>query len=416
MGLASQSLIARFYGPSGNGMLAVAMLLPSTLTALLNLGINPANVYYVASLDVSLRKAWYTTVRLGLLICVSGLAVGAALVMLKPQWFSGVPNLALWLSLASFPPSLFVGLIAGLFQARQDFGVFNKLALMQSVLQLACVSALIVFRVQDPSWVIASNLVISFIVLLFGLSALQSALIRAPEIFPNTYKWQLLGYGARAHLSNVAQFLNYKIDIFLVNLFLGPAATGLYVVAVNIAERLWIPSQAASSVILPCLSELSSDAAKRNLLTPLFCRWILLVTGMGAALVAICMPWIITAFFGTKFIPSLLPLFILLPGIVALSASRVLANDIAARGKPELNMVLAIIILAINLAGNIFMIPLLGLAGAALSTTASYLIDLFLRLLIHNRFTRLNPLVNLIPQRSDLSLIKLGGRHRFSSR
>ncbi|MEK9667087.1 MAG: hypothetical protein VW701_08020, partial [Deltaproteobacteria bacterium] len=31
-----------------------------------------------------------------------------------------------------------------------------------------------------------------------------------------------LGYGWKAHLSNILAFVNYKADIFLVNFFMGP--------------------------------------------------------------------------------------------------------------------------------------------------------------------------------------------------
>ena len=406
LGLISQILIARFYGPAGNGIIAVALLLPTTLATFLNLGITPANVYFVASSQVSLRKAWYTTVRLGGLICFVGTVIGSAVVQLRPEWFTGVPPLALWLALASFPPSLFVGLIGGLFQAQQDFKLFNRLGFLQPIIQLILVALLMTFRLRDPSWVIVTTLLSSIVVFVVSFLALRSQLNEKQGYYPLSYKQKAFSYGCKAHLSNILAFVNYKADIFIVNIFLGPSSTGLYVVAVSIAERLWILSQASSAIILPRLSQLSSDPRLRDELTPLLARWILASTALVALIVAAIFPVILPVVFGNRFQDSIIPLLCLLPGIVAGSASRVLANDIAARGRPELNMVTSVLVVIVNIMGNIFLIPSFGLAGAAAATTIAYTLNLALRLWMHHRFTGIAPIYSLIIQRSDILRLK----------
>jgi len=402
LGLISQILIARFYGPAGNGIIAVALLLPTTLATFLNLGITPANVYFVASSQVSLRKAWYTTVRLGGLICFAGMAIGIAVVQFRSEWFTGVPRLALWLAMATFPPSLFAGLISGLFQAQQDFKLFNKLGLLQPIIQLILVALLMTFRLRDPSWVVVATLLSSIVVLAVSFLALRNQLNQSQDSHPFSYKWRALSYGYKAHLSNILAFVNYKADIFLVNIFLGPGSTGLYVVAVNIAERLWILSQASSTIILPRLSELSSNPKLRDELTPLLARWILASTALVALIVAVVFPTVLPLVFGNRFQGSLTPLLCLLPGIVAGSASRVFANDIAARGRPEINMATSIVVVIVNIMGNILFVPSLGLAGAALATTIAYSLNLVLKLWIYWWFTGISPANSLILRMTDM--------------
>jgi O-antigen/teichoic acid export membrane protein len=406
LGLFSQILIARFYGPAGNGIIAVALLLPTTLATFLNLGITPANVYFVASSQVSLRKAWFTTARLGGLICLAGTAIGISAIQLRPQWFTGVPPLALWLAMATFPPSLFVGLISGLFQAQQDFKLFNKLGLLQPIIQLVLVALLMAFRLRDPSWVLVATLLSSVLVLAVSFLALRSQLKEPHEYYPLSYKWKALSYGYKAHLSNILAFVNYKADIFLVNIFLGPASAGLYVVAVNIAERLWILSQASSAIVLPRLSQLSSNHKLRDELTPLLARWILATTALVAFIVAVTAPTILPLVFGNHFQASATPLLYLLPGIVAGSASRVFANDIAARGRPELNMATSVIVVIANIVGNIVLIPSFGLAGAAIATTLAYSLNLALRLWMHCQFTGIAPIYSLVIQPTDIIRLK----------
>ncbi len=61
--LVTLALIARVYGTEGNGAYTVALLLPTMLASLLNLGIGPANVYYLGSSQVAPRTAWRSTLR-----------------------------------------------------------------------------------------------------------------------------------------------------------------------------------------------------------------------------------------------------------------------------------------------------------------------------------------------------------------
>ena len=66
------------------------------------------------------------------------------------------------------------------------------------------------------------------------------------------------------------------------------------------------------------------------------------------------------------------------------SMSRVLANDIAARGRPELNMYTSFIVITVNVIGNLLLIPKFGLPGAALATTIAYTLNCSFRILVYS--------------------------------
>jgi len=61
--------------------------------------------------------------------------------------------------------------------------------------------------------------------------------------------------------ANVAQFLNYKLDVFVVGFFAGTASVGRYTLAVSLAQLLWLMSNSVASVLLPkvAASTASSD-------------------------------------------------------------------------------------------------------------------------------------------------------------
>jgi len=91
--------------------------------------------------------------------------------------------------------------------------------------------------------------------------------------------------------------------------------------------------------------------------------------------------------YSSAFLPAVRPLQILLPGIVALSVGRVLANDVAGRGRVMLNNYAGLVTVATNVILNILWIPKYGIAGAALASTGSYTLAFFTQLFLYARLS-----------------------------
>lgn len=407
--LVSLALIARVYGAEGNGAYTVALLLPTMLASLLNLGIGPANVYYLGSQQVAPQVAWRSTLKLYGGISIAGLSIGAVMLnFFARQWFPGVPELLLWFALSIFPVVLLNSFVSSIFQGLQQFRQFNVVLLLQPLLTLLGIVVLVVAGVKSIGWLLAAYLGGSVATVAVGLKVLWPLLSDGDgeKIQPAAYGKAAIGYGYKAHLSNILAFINYKADIFLVNLFMGPAGAGVYVIAVQISERLWLLSQAVSTVLLPRLSQLSSEENKRKALTPLIARWVLFVTFLGSLALAVIAHPVIKLVFGVQFTGAVIPLLLLLPGIVVGAASRVLANDIAARGRPELNMYTTIIVVIVNIAGNVLLVPRYGLLGAAIATSIAYTANFAMRLAMHHYFTGVSVMSNLLLGRADLEYLR----------
>jgi len=408
LGLITTVIIARVYGPEGNGMFAIALLLPSMLTTFLNLGVAPANVYHLGSEQITARQVLAANLRIFLLLGTLGISIGAAILLWKNElFFPGIDPLLLWLALATFPASLLSNYLISVFQGLQQFRPYNILAIVQPGALLIfligltitgnCDLALLV-GAQIIAQLLALGLTIKWLLPLLGNKDAQTPLKGGVT--------KTLSYGWKAHLSNILAFINYKADIFLTNIFLGPAAVGIYVIAVALVERLWMISQAVSTVLLPRLSQLVTDEDKRRRLTPLITRWVLTATLLGALIIAAAADVLIIWLFGSDYSDALLPVWILLPGIVMMSASRILANDIAARGRPELNMYASVLVVIVNIICNLILIPVYGLPGAAAATTIAYTLNLVLRLMIYSRFTKNRWLDSLVFKLSDVRLIR----------
>ncbi len=384
-------VIARTLGPSGAGGFAVAMLLPTLLSQVLNLGLVSANVYFVASRQFNAVEAWVVSRDLALVMGAIGLAFGTGLIFWAGSAvFPGVARDELLVAIIIFPPSLMIGMVSSLFHAWQDFRAFNLLTLVQPAVALTVIFPLMVVTgislIQVLTIIVLSYLV-ALVTALWLLSRRMNLL--ASGVARSRYLRPALRYGVKVHLSNLVSFLNYRLDLFLVNLFAGPAAAGIYSVAVRLVEQLWMISQAVSTVILPHLSSLSDADKNRRELTPIIARIVLWSTMLAAgALAAIVQP-LIVLLFGTGFDGAATVILVLLPGVVLFSCARVLANDLAARGLVGVNLVLALVVLAVNALANIILIPVYGAVGAAAATSFAYVFSLLLRLVLHRRISQL---------------------------
>ena len=135
--------------------------------------------------------------------------------------------------------------------------------------------------------------------------------------------------------------------------------------------------------------------------TPIITRNVLLLSSLGGGALFIG-AWIIPFVYGEEFSGAISALQYLVPGIVALAASRVLANDIAARGLPILNSYLSGSMLIINIIFNLILIPHMGVNGAALASTISYSTNGLLRVFIYCRISGNTPLDVILIKKSDI--------------
>lgn len=417
VGLLVTILIARTLGPDRNGQYAVAVLLPTTLATLLNFGIGPANVYFIGRGEVPVGSALRSTLQLWAWFSLLGVIAGLAVIELAhQQWFNGIPKPFLWIALATFPVLMLRILIASILQALQDFAQYNKMLLAVALGTLVATAV----AVLPLGWGVSGAVVGTGLGAAVGLAVAFRSLqpkLQSSQVSVRGYWRRCLEYGWKAHLSNVLTFLNYRADVFLLNYLLNPAAAGIYMIAVLIAERLWTFSEAVSTALFPLLSSLHREEARRKQLTPLIARWLLLLSVIGGvALLAIAQP-LIHLLFGAKYASAGPALVWLLPGIILGGSARALANDLSARGRPELNLIAAVVVVTVNIVANLMLIPRFGIAGAAIATSVAYALNAVIKLTMYARISGNGWMAPIIVRREDVAMLRTAvGRWRDARR
>jgi O-antigen/teichoic acid export membrane protein len=218
-------------------------------------------------------------------------------------------------------------------------------------------------------------------------------------------------YSLPSYVANAAQFLSYRVDVFLVNWFWGATAVGLYVLAVNIAELVWLLPSAAATALFPKVAATQTKYRENAELASRACRFALWLSLSAAIILGVSGYLALPFVYGEAFRESRIPLLLLLPGVVGFSVVTVLAAYIAGMGRPQTNMLVSLVGALITITGDLLLIPRYGIAGAALVSSVSYLLSALLMAVIFIWRTRVSPSSIIVLSQEDITLARGWMRH-----
>jgi O-antigen/teichoic acid export membrane protein len=194
---------------------------------------------------------------------------------------------------------------------------------------------------------------------------------------------RMLGFGLRADLGNAMHLVGFRLDLFLVNVFVGTAALGVYAVAAKLAELLLVLPYAVALVVMP-RGVLGRRAGVGDETCVLFSWTLVVSTATALAMAAVGAP-LVRLLFSDLFADAYLPLLLLLPGVVAFGATNVLMNDVVGRGRPGAVSLVAVVGLVASVVLDLWLVPAHGVAGAAVASTLVYLVDSALAVVLYLR-------------------------------
>ena len=181
---------------------------------------------------------------------------------------------------------------------------------------------------------------------------------------------KVTGYAAPLYLGNVVQFLNQRLDIFLVAAFASLRDVGLYALAVSLAQLLGLVSNSVGTAMVPRIA--SRSASEGAFQAAQLSRMTLAVGVMGAVAFALIASPLVHIVYGQVYAGALPPLLALLPGAVALIIVNILGSYFFGLGRMRINLVVSVIGLCATLPLDLTLIPRFGATGAAVASSVSY--------------------------------------------
>ncbi|MFT3947644.1 MAG: polysaccharide biosynthesis C-terminal domain-containing protein [Agriterribacter sp.] len=225
---------------------------------------------------------------------------------------------------------------------------------------------------------------------------------------------KIIKYSMTAFAANFLFFLVYRIDYWFVEYYCSATALGNYIQVSKLAQTLFIlPSIIASAVFPSIVNAMEKDLAKKIAIVSRF----LLLLYLGICLVlAACGYWLFPFVFGKTFSEMFIPFLLLIPGILALVMLYPVAAFYAGVKKININIAALLIALLVIVAGNFIFTPKYGIKGAAMVSSAGYLVYHFLLTYRFTRYTNISAVRFYSISISDISKIKQMIFHKFLKR
>jgi len=370
--LISSVVLARGLGPESRGLFALVLLLPDWARSLGLLGFEQANAVY-AGLEPGRRHAlvWHSV---AIAVVVGGTCAlgGVAFFMLDAPGASSLLKGPFWLyllPLSAVPARLLFEYWGAVLRGLNRIVLLNAVDLGTKVVSLALVVVFVAWLhlgVAGAVWV-DTLVTVGGVVVLGALLWLSGAW--GWPTFDRSLMKRTAGFAIPAHAGSIAAYLNYRGGELIIAMLLPPEQLGFYVIAVGIAERLWILPSAVTTSLLPHLT----NARQRDpALTAIVARHVMAWVGAGCVLVFVLAGFLVPFLYSSAFEPAVTPLRWLLPGVFALSVGKILVAELLARERPRYTVYASGAAGVVSLASNLVLVPQLGISGAAIASTLSY--------------------------------------------
>ena len=397
-------ITARVLGPSGKGTVALAVLVPTFASQFLRFGVDVANVYFLGSRKHTLQAILGNSL---MVITATNLVAIPLYIIFIPLISNTIaagvkPSLLLLASLL-LPLNLLVGHLSPIFLGLQRVRKYNFIILGGRATALFFIVVLVVALSLGVVGAIWATILASVLMVGWALKELSKDVSVRPILNPGLLK-ESVSFGFRGYLANVVQFFNYRLDMFVVNYFVGVANVGWYSTAVTGAELLWYIPQAVATILFPRTAAAGVEEAK--LFTPKVCRNTFLITLIAALGLSIVSKPLIIFIYGEAFALSVIPLWLLMPGVVALSISKILTSDLAGRGLLQYGAYSSAISLVATVFCDLVLIPRWGIAGAAVASSISYCIATLVVLFFYTRISGNSLAIVLIPRKEDVIIYR----------
>jgi len=371
-GLVILTLTARWLGPSGRGEMAAALVWANVFYLCGYLSLNYVAIHHAAGnvddrtwlspmLGTLLGFAAFVSVAAGLAAAVLWFATGGRV-------YGAISFPVLVIGMMNVPFLILEQYVTGLLIAIGRLDVYNRAVVVVKTIVLILIGSFFFLRFGIRS-AITATLVGQIGMSVAGLPLVFRAAGRTMR-FDLALLERLIARGIQLHPSNVAMYLYGFSSVLIINRYLGAAQTGVYHLAMQLVDVMFVVPIAANLVLFSKISAVGVRnvwSYQRRILGGMM----LLMTAACIA-AAVLAPIGIPLLAGKAFIPAV-PIFRwLLIAVWAGTISAIMMPQWISRGLFVAISVVNIVAVAINLITSFALIRTMGIRGVIIATIASY--------------------------------------------
>jgi O-antigen/teichoic acid export membrane protein len=392
--------LARRLGPSGYGVLAVAMGIGAVLVLPADAGLSSSVARFLAerrderrAVGALLADALRLKLAVGLIVCA--VLFGLAGPIADAYGIAGLAWPVRAIALAIFGQTLLM-LYSGAFVALGRMGLQLRVTISESAVEFAASIALVLLGAgatgaafgRAAGYLFGALVGVVLAIRLLGRHVLPSRLRRG-----HGFARQIAGYARALVIVDSAFTLFEQMDVLLVGAYLGATAAGLFQAPLRLATFLHYGGVAGGSAIAPRLvrtpgSQPNGDAFLNGL------RWLLLTQ---AALMAPVVVWaapLLHLGLGGGYGESAAVLRGLAPYIFLSGIAPLVSLGVNYLGQAPRRIPIAVGAIVANLVIDVILIPRIGIVGGAIGSDVGYAVYVPLHLAIcrHELGIELRPL------------------------
>jgi O-antigen/teichoic acid export membrane protein len=408
IGFLASIVIARTLGPSNKGVFDLATASASLLALVLGFAMSAGITYAVARGLAAPRRVRRLVLAVGVGQAVFGylLLVAAdripVLAAILPSGESTA--IRVLVSLLAAAAAVGASLKAILF-GRERFATANWIEVAGRMVALVGV-VLLVLTIDRPSLTPAAVISVSLAASIITTVVFAVASVRGTPAGGQLAITRGMRIAIPSYVANILQFLNYRLDLFLVAFFRTTTEVGLYALAATLAQMLWLVSNAMATVLFPRVASNSEPEGVALDRTAFYSRFSLgsaLVLGVVLAVIAEPLMRVV---YGPAYVDASVPIWLLLPGIVVFAPVNVLAAHLAGSGRPEINLAVSGASLVVTVVLDLVLIPPFGMAGAAIATSVAYTAAAVVTVALYCRLAHRGARSVLVPTTDDVRRIR----------
>lgn len=363
---------ARLLGPGPRGLVSLCMMSIAFGALIGSVGSEATVVVWISRFR-SRHSLWFPAVAFWVVLgCLAAVSAWAVIFWKwQPAFLKGLTSSLGLLVLLAIPATVIFSMLMALLVGEERFRLRSLIALLNKILSLSGFFVCLFFFGRRAESALVGNL-------LGIIAASGMAFVFLRHFFSSTWKLAqarenllpTVAFGIRGQAGNLASFFSYRLDVFVVNYFLDASQVGLYTLGVLTSEVLWQLPGIVSIALFPRTARTVGAGADQFTCTVL--RQVFLITSLAAAAMAALSPWLIPLVFGTRYAPSVPVIWWILPGTVAFALGKVIAADLTGRGLNIHLPISALVGFALTLFLDLYLIPRMGIQGAALASSSAY--------------------------------------------
>ena len=359
-------ITARLLTPENRGLYALFFTISGLLVTLLHVGISPANIYFLNNRKRDIGELLGNTlVYIAFASLLLFILFAIAVIYDFRGSFADLDPLQTWTMMWLVVLATLVEVsISGLIYGSNLYGFISRALILQATLLLLATLP-IYFTADNLVYGLAFRVFATCIFVTLFLKSFVAISVKKLKFSYPILKAQLQ-FGSKNWVQNIIGFFNVRSYVLILGLIAAPDVVGFFSVAWLFVELVRFVPDTIATMILPSLTSYKTDQ-ERTLLTVKSIKLICATTTLLAILLIFLLQHVIPIVFGADYSPSVIIAKILVAGSIFGVIYQVLTRYFTSIGKQIYSLIAAFIGLVIGSLCCVYLAPIYGGSGAAVS-------------------------------------------------